>query len=165
MCVPVMRKATEDADAAFIEYLGTEKPVDMYIWSDSSPEWKRAVRKLLLPHGRATPGMHQANGYCERTVRRVVEGTRALLENAGIPQCFWSLAVRHWCFVHNTEVVDGESPWNRRHGKGNYEGLLLAWGQTVGYLPDPDIVKALPKFEPRGQVGVLMGYYLQPGAH
>ena len=90
---PVMRKTTEDAHAGFVEFLGTDKPTDMYIWSDSSPELNKAVKQLLLPHGRATPGRHQAKSYCERTVRRVVEGTRALLENAGLPQCFWSLAV------------------------------------------------------------------------
>ncbi len=33
----------------------------------------------------------------------------------------------------------------------------------MDYLPKPETVKQLPKFEPRGHQGIFMGYYLQPG--
>ena len=92
---PLATKSADDAQAALIEYFGTDPAKEVYIWSDSAHELKRAVADMGFAHGRATPGRHQANGFCERTVRKVVEGARTLLEQAGLPQCYWVFALRH----------------------------------------------------------------------
>jgi len=162
-CYPLATKTADDAYGAFVEYFGKEKPSEVYIWTDSAHELKKSVKALGVPHGKATPGRHQANGFCERTVRRVVEGARALLEHAGLPSCFWVFAVRHWCFMHNVKVTEGGSPWDLRHGRGNFQGPKYPFGCTVDFLPKPEAVKAMPKFEPRATVGIIVGYYLQPG--
>jgi hypothetical protein len=116
----------------------------------------KALKDLGFPHGKATPARHQANAICERTVRKVVEGARTLLEHAGLPACFWPWAVRRWCFMDNTEVrTDGHSSWSKRFAGKHFEGPRLPFGCRVEYLPRPEEVKALPKFEPRAQVGIL----------
>ena len=66
--------------------------------------------------------------------------------------------------MHNVCITDGDSPWNKRHGAGHFEGPLIPFGTTVDFLPKPEVVKAMPKFEPRANVGILVGYNLQPGA-
>ena len=66
--------------------------------------------------------------------------------------------------MHNVTVVEGGSPWNKRRGQGNWVIPLLPFGCTVDFLPKPDTVKAMAKFEPRAQPGVLVGYRLQLGA-
>jgi len=162
---PLGSKTAEDAYGAFAEYFGSERPVDVYVWSDSAKELKRALLDLRIPHGRATPGRHQANGFCERSVRKVVDGARAALEHAGLPACFWVFAIRHWCFQTNVDIIDGESAWNLRHEKGHFTGPLLPFGCTVDFLSKPEVVNALPKFEPRSSVGIFVGYHLQPGGH
>ena len=65
--------------------------------------------------------------------------------------------------MHNTEVVEGESPWNARHCKGHFAGQRLPFGSLVSFLPKPDTVKAMPKFEPKGNRGILVGYRLHNG--
>jgi hypothetical protein len=160
-CFPLYTKDADEAQGALIEFFGTARP--KYMWTDSAPELIRAIKNMKVPHGKATPSRHQNNGYCERVVRKIVEGARALLEHAGLPSCFWTYAVRHWCFMDNVAVTNGDSPWNLRHGKGQYAGPLIPFGCLVDYLPKPEQVKLLPKFEPRGQQGIFMGYYLQPG--
>jgi len=65
--------------------------------------------------------------------------------------------------MHNVTMVDGDSPWNRRHGKGRFTGPLFPFGCIVDYLPKPEAVKGLPKFDTRASPGILVGYYLQPG--
>ena len=160
---PLATKSADDAFGAFVEYFGTDKPVDVYVWSDSAHELKRALSVLRVPHGKATPGRHQANGACEGYVRTAVEGARAALEHAGLPSCFWVYAIRHWCHMHNVEVTNGDSPWNKRHNKGQFQGPLIPFGSTVDFLPRAETVRALPKFEPRAMVGLFAGYYLQPG--
>ena len=121
------------------------------------------MKTLGLPHGRGTPGRHTANGYCEQWIRRVVDGARCLLEHAGLPSCYWVFAIRYWCFAHNTEVVNGDSAWNRRHGQGQFPHQVLPFGCTVDFLDKPEKVKGLDKFETRASVGILVGYHLQPG--
>ena len=39
----------------------------------------------------------------------------------------------------------------------------MPFGCLVEFLPKPDAVKAMPKFEPRANQGILLGYRLQPG--
>ena len=161
-CVPLLTKDADDAYGAFVEFLGKRRVE--YAWTDSAKELIKALKDLGIPHGKATPGRHTANAICERTVRKVVEGARTLLEHAGLAACFWPWAVRYWCFMDNAEVrTDGHSAWSKRFAGKHFEGPRLPFGCRVEYLPRPEEVKALPKFETRAQVGIVLGYYLQPG--
>ena len=40
---------------------------------------------------------------------------------------------------------------------------LCPFGCLVDYLPKPEVLRALPKFEPRACQGIFVGHYLQPG--
>ena len=160
---PLKTKSADDAYEAFVEYFGDYRPKDVYIWSDSAHELVKAVKTLKVPHGRGTPGRHQGNAFCESMIRRAVEGARSLLEFEGFPACYWVFAIRHWCFCHNVEITNGDSPWNRRHGEGNWTGPLLPFGATVDFMDRPNHVKELGKFEPRASIGLFVGFHLQPG--
>ena len=155
-CFLLATKDAEDAYGALLEFFGRSRP--KYMWTDSAPELIRAISDMKVPHCKATPSRHQNNGYCERVVRKIVEGARAILEHAGLPSCFWTFAVRYWCFLDNVTVTDGDSPWNLRHNKGQFAGPLIPFGCLVDYLPKPETVKQLPKFEPRGHQGIFVGY-------
>ena len=153
-CFPLMSRHTSDSYGAIKEFMGDVVPKRIY--TDNTPELIKACKELKFPHDKSTPYRHQSNAYCERTVRKIVEGARTLLEQAGLPSCFWIFAVRFWCFMHNTEVVNGESPWNARHGDGHFQGLRLPFGSLVSYLPKPETAKAKAKFDPRGFRGILV---------
>ena len=156
-----MSRETDEAAGALKEYFGEVSPGTVY--TDNARELIGACRRLGYNHNKSTPYRHQSNAFCERMVRKVVEGARALLEQAGLPSCFWPFAMRHYCFMHNTEVVDGESPWNSRHQPGHFDKPRIPFGAQVSYLPKPDAVKRLPKFAPRACEGILVGYRLHNG--
>ena len=118
-CFPLMSRHASDAYGALKEFYGDVTPTRMY--TDNAPELIRACADLRWRHDKSTPHRHQSNAYCERSVRKVVEGARSLLEQAGLPSCFWPFAVRYWCLMQNTEVIDGDSPWLRRHGGGTIQ--------------------------------------------
>ena len=62
--------------------------------------------------------------------------------------------MRHYCFMQNVRVTEGDSPWDRCHLKGHFDkDKRYPFGCTVDFLSRPDEVKALPKFAPRGSVG------------
>ncbi len=92
-CFPLDTKHADEAHGALLEYFGRTRP--KYMWTDSTPELIRAISDLRIPHGKATPSRHQNSGYCERVVRKIVEGARDILEHAGLPSCFWTFAVRY----------------------------------------------------------------------
>ena len=63
--------------------------------TDSAPELTRAVKDLEAAHDRPTPYHHTSNAYCERTVRKIVEGDGTILEHGGLPSCFWPFVIRY----------------------------------------------------------------------
>ena len=147
-----MTKNTEDAKASLTDFFGTDSPKDVYLWSDSAPELIKSAKQMGICHGKALPGRHQHNSWCERKTRDIVQGARTTLEHAGLPQCYWIFAIRHWCFMHNVRVTDGDSPWNLRHGQGNFEGPLFPFGCTVDYLPKQETVKEIGRASCRERV-------------
>ena len=101
---PLMSKSAEDVHASLVDYFGSDRPQNVYMWSDSAPELIKAVHKMGICHGKALPGRHQHNGWCEGQIRNIVQGARTTLEHAGMPQCYWIFAIKHWCIMHNVEV-------------------------------------------------------------
>ena len=91
-CFALPDKTWEWTYDAFREFLFRDL---RYVWTDNSPELSRARRELGVAHGTATPYRPETNGLAERAVRRVLEGTRVVLDQAGLPPEFWSLACRH----------------------------------------------------------------------
>ena len=137
-------------------------------YSDSSPELIQAAQELGIPHDQGTPGIKPRNGVGERVGRDLLEGARCILIHAGLPHKLWPLAGRYIAFSKNITITDGDSPWNKRHKKGNWDGPLHPFGCLVDYLPIPDQRDALNlgvkgKFETRSQRGIFLGYFLQPG--
>ena len=166
-CYPKASKSADDAYAALLDFQGPKESVK-YFYSDSSPELAKAATDLGWCHGTATPGRKESNGVAEAAVKAVLQGARSTLERAGFKPAWWPAAVKHWCFAANTAIVDGESPWQLRHGKGHFSGLMLPFGCLVDFKPSA--VKPgrrarrvpHPKFAPVAEPGVFMGYHVLP---
>ena len=125
-----------EAYSALQEFYGAAKPDRMY--TDNAPELIRACRDLGYNHDKSMPCRHESNATCERCVRYIVEGARALLEKAGLSSCFWIFAVHHYCLMHNTcTLTNGESQWLRRFGE-ELLGKRLPFGSLVNFLPEPE---------------------------
>ena len=157
-----LSQGTADTHEALLAFAGTQKV--QRIWTDNSPELIQSCRLMKVIHDRSTPGRPQTNGRAERLVRKVLEGTRTLLLQAGMPPPYWPYAMTHYCFMENVRVgADGDSAWNRRHGKGHFTGPRLPFGCLVDFRQTPSKDDELPKLAPNASPGVLMGYKLLPG--
>ena len=100
--MPITGKGTADRCEALLAFAGTQKI--QRIWTDSSPELIQSCRLMKMIHDRSTPGRPQTNGRAERLARKVLEGTRALLLQAGMPSPYWPYAMTHRCFMENVRV-------------------------------------------------------------
>ena len=105
------------------------------VYSDQAPELKNAVTKLGAMHRLSTPGMPKTNGLIENKVKLVLHGARVLLRQAGFEPRWWAFAVRHFAMARNIENRGDGSPWSRRHGDGNFSGVILPFGCLIDFYP------------------------------
>eukprot|EP00972_Heterocapsa_arctica_P062175 9164287-Heterocapsa_arctica.AAC.1 len=56
---------------------------------DNAPELVKAIALLKIRHDTSAPYRSITNAVAERTVRKVLEGTRTILEQAGISPQRW----------------------------------------------------------------------------
>ena len=97
------------------------------IHTDTSLESVCSREDLCWNHDESTPYRSDTNEIAERSVRRVEEGTSALLVQAGISEKWWREAVECFCYLRNNSVADGKSPDERRCGT-SFCGPLIPFG-------------------------------------
>ena len=67
----------------------------------------------------STPHRSETNGIAERAVRRVKEGTSAVLLQSGLNENWWADSMKCYCYLRNvTDLLsDGKTPYERRFGQ------------------------------------------------
>ena len=95
--------------------------------------------------------------------RRIIEGGRTALQQAGLPNCFSPYACTHWCTTRNAmEKEDEMCPYMVKHGEP-FDGLRLPFGLGAYFYPTPTKCRPDSKFETRLNYGILLGYRMDPG--
>ena len=116
------------------------KPTVIYI--GSSLEFGIACEKSSWNHCTSKPHLPETNGIVERTVRRIKEGTSAVLLQSG-PVA--SSCVECQCNLRNVQdlLAYGTTPYERRSGE-LLKGPVSPFGSVVEYHPFSAKVKAPP---------------------
>ena len=83
--------------------------------------WNSAklVKIFSWNHCTSTPHRSETNGIAERAVRRVKEGTSAVLLQSGLNESWWADSMECYTYLRNvTDLLsDGKTPYERRFGK------------------------------------------------
>ena len=162
---PAGSTCTEEVIYALQHFVSPTEKVGM-VATDDALEYECACKHLGYRHRTSTPGRPQTNGIAERSVREAIEGARTVMQQAGSPHRWWARALRHYCFLHNVTKPPngGLSPYELRFGVA-FNGPVLAFGSEVSYksaVSDPN--GPGNKFGPSSKQGVLVGYFMNPGA-
>ena len=106
------------------------------IYTDNSLEFGKACEDLSRNHCTSTPHRSETNGIAERAVRRVKEGTSAVLLQSGPDENWWADSMECYTYLRNvTDLLsDGKTPYERRFGKP-FEGPIIPFGSLVQYYP------------------------------
>ena len=84
---PVKAKSAKGVIASVIDF---NPPWEIKLMhSDPAPELRAAIGSLEIAFEPAPVRVKGASGIAERMARTVVEGSRTLLENAGLPLVYW----------------------------------------------------------------------------
>ena len=94
------------------------------IHTDNSLEFGKYCEDLSWNHRTSTPHRSESNGTAERAVRRVKEGTSAVLLQSGLVD-----SVECNCYLRNVQdiLADGETPYERRFGEP-FKGPIILFG-------------------------------------
>ena len=152
----------------FNVFIGPKEKVSL-LYTDASRELHAAARTLGICKDRSTPGRPQSNGLAEAKVRKVLQGTRTVLEHAGMQPIYWSYACRHFCFCHNhtkgyARGAEMPEPILGRKIPDNFHTPeLYPFGCLVDFLPSPIFLRKFPQWGSKAQPGVLLSYVTKPG--
>ena len=82
------------------------------IYTDNSLEIGKACEDLSWNHCTSTPHRSETNGIAERAVRRVKEGTSAVLLQSGLNESWWADSMECYTYLRNvTDLLsDGKTP-------------------------------------------------------
>ena len=92
--------------------------------AESHSHWQfigiwEALWNLSWNHRFSTPHSSETNGIAERAVRRVKEGTSAVLLQSGLDETWWADSVECYCYLRNIQdlLADGKTPCEKRFGE------------------------------------------------
>ena len=82
------------------------------IFTDIPLEFGKACEDLSWNHCTSMPHRFETNGIAEREVRRVKEGTSAMLVQSGSDKKWWADSMECYLFLRNVQdlLSDGKTP-------------------------------------------------------
>ena len=162
--VSVQNKTSQETQRSLQKFLEPERKPKV-IYTDNSLEFGKACEDLSWKHCTSTPHRSETNGLAERAVRRVKEGTSAVLLQSGLNESWWADSMECYTYLRNvTDLLsDGKTPYERRFGKP-FEGPIIPFGSLVEYHPkNAKDQSRIHQFGKKVLPGLFLGYALYAG--
>ena len=88
-------------------------------YTDNSLESSKSCEELSWNHRMSTPHPSETSGIAERAVRRVKEGTSAVLLQSGLDENWWADSMECFSYLRNIQdlLSDRKTPYERRFGE------------------------------------------------
>ena len=135
------------------------------IYTDNSLEFGKSCEDLSWNHCTSTPHRSETNGIADRAVRRVKEGTSAVLLQSGLNESWWADSMECCTYLRNvTDLLsDGKTPYERRSGQP-FKGPIIPFGSLVEYHPiTAKYLSRIHQFGKKVLPGLFLGYALYAG--
>ena len=112
----------------------TRKP--KVIYTDNSVELGKSCEELSWNLCSSTLRRSETNSIAARAVRRVKEGTSAVLLQSGLDNEWWTDSMDCYCYLRNIQdlLSDGKTPYERRFGVP-FNGPVIPFGAMVELSP------------------------------
>ena len=112
---PCKNKTSQETQRSLEKFLEPERNPKV-IFTDNSLEFGKACEDLSWNHCTSTAHRSETDGIAERAVRRVKEGTSAVLLQSALNESWWADSVECYTYLRNvTDLLsDGKTPYERR---------------------------------------------------
>ena len=132
---PCETKTSQETQRSLQKFLEPNRKPKV-IYTDSSLESGKACEGLSWNHYASTPHRSETSEIAERAVRRVKEGTSAVLLQSGLNESWWADSMERYTYLRNvTDLLsDGKTPHERRFGQP-FKGPIIPFGSLVEYHP------------------------------
>ena len=116
--ISVQNKNSQETQRSLQKFLEPERNPKV-IYTDNSLEFGKACEDLSWNHCTSTPHRSETNSIAERAVRRVKEGTSAVLLQSSLNESWWADSMECYTYLRNvTDLLsDGKTPYERRFGQ------------------------------------------------
>ena len=161
---PCKNKTSQETQRSLQKFLEPKRKPKV-IYTDNSLEFGKACEDLSWNHCTSTPHRSETNGIAERAVRRVKEGTSAVLLQSGLNESWWADSVECYTYLrHVTDLLsDGKTPYERPFGQP-FEGPIIPIGSLVEYHPiTAKDQSRIHQFGKKVLPGLFLGYALCAG--
>ena len=132
---PCKTKSSHETEKSLLKFLEPSHAPKV-VSSDNSMKFGKACEDLSWNHSTSTPHRSETHGIPERAVRRVKEGTSAVLLQSGLDERWWSDSLECYCHLRNIQdlLADGKTPYERRFGEP-FKGPIIPCGAMIEYHP------------------------------
>ena len=161
---PCKTKTSQETQRSLQKFLEPDRKPKV-IDTDNSLEFDKACEDLSWNHCTSTPHRSETNGIAERAVRRVKEGTSAVLLQSGLNENGWADSMECYTYLRNIQdlLSDGKTPNERRCGKP-FKGPIIPFGSWVEYHPVTSKDQSrIHQFGKKVLPGLFLGYALYAG--
>ena len=158
---PCKTKTSQETQRSWQKFLERDRNPEV-TYTDNSLEFGKACEDLSWNHCTSTPHRSETNGIAERAVRRVKEGTSAVLLQSGLNESWWADSMECYTYLRNvTDLLsDGETPYERRFGQP-FKGPIIPFGSLVEYHPiTAKDQSRIHQFGKKVLPGLFLGYAL-----
>ena len=161
---PCGTKTSQETQRSLQKFLEPNRKPKV-IYTDNSLEFGKACEDLSWNHCTSTPHRSETHGIAERAVRRVKEGTYAVLLHSGLNESWWADSMEGYTYLRNvTDLLsDGKTPHERRFGQP-LKGPIIPFGSLVEYhtISAKDQSR-IHQFGKKVLHGLFLGYALYAG--
>ena len=108
---PCKTTTSQDTQRSLQKFLEPDRKPKV-IYTDNSLEFGKACEDLSSIHCTSTPHRSETNGIAERAVRRVEEGSSAVLLQSGLNENWWADSMECFTYLRNVQdlLSDGKTP-------------------------------------------------------
>ena len=161
---PCITKTSQETQRILQKFLEPNRKPTV-IFTDNSLEFGKACEDLSWNHCTSTPHRSKTHGIAERAVRRVKEGTSAVLLQSSLNEKWWADSMERKTYLRSIQdlLSDGKTPYVRRFGEP-FKGPIIPFGSLVEYyLVSSKDQSRIHQFGKKVLPGLFLGYALYAG--
>ena len=158
---PCKTKTSQETQRTLQKFLEPDRKPKV-IDTDNSLEFGKSCDDPSWNHCTSTPHRSETNGIGEGAVRRVKEGTSAVLLQSGLDENWWAYSVECYTYLRNIQdlLSHGKTPYERRFGQP-FKEPIIPFGSLVEYYPiSAKDQSRIHQFGEKVLPGLFLGYAL-----